>query len=129
MNASKVGRWMLVLPITALFIALSWGVSLADGKGIFASKNCGSCHQIQGPAAEKTFDDQLKKKGPELWYSGSKFKKEWLDEWLEKPATIRPLKYNSVTDKNHDKEFIFNCGFFNRYDSLYRKGDSICCKR
>jgi len=103
MNASKVGRWMLVLPITALFIALSWGVSLADGKGIFASKNCGSCHQIQGPAAEKTFDDQLKKKGPELWYSGSKFKKEWLEEWLEKPATIRPLKYNSVTDKNTDK--------------------------
>ena len=103
MNASKVGRWMLVLPITALFIALSWGVSLADGKGIFASKNCGSCHQIQGPAAEKTFDDQLKKKGPELWYSGSKFKKEWLEEWLEKPTTIRPLKYNSVTDKNTDK--------------------------
>jgi len=103
MNASKVGRWMLVLPVTALFIALSWGVSLADGKGIFASKNCGSCHQIQGPAAEKTFDDQLKKKGPELWYSGSKFKKEWLEEWLEKPATIRPLKYNSVTDKNTDK--------------------------
>ncbi len=103
MNASKDGRWMLVLPVTALFIALSWGVSLADGKGIFASKNCGSCHQIQGPAAEKTFDDQLKKKGPELWYSGSKFKKEWLEEWLEKPATIRPLKYNSVTDKNTDK--------------------------
>ncbi|HAG52072.1 MAG: hypothetical protein A2X87_02555 [Deltaproteobacteria bacterium GWC2_42_51] len=103
MNASNIGRWMLVLPVTALFIALSWGVSLADGKGIFASKNCGSCHQIQGPAAEKTFDDQLKKKGPELWYSGSKFKKEWLEEWLEKPTTIRPLKYNSVTDKNTDK--------------------------
>lgn len=103
MNASKVGRWMLVLPVTALFIALSWGVSLADGKGIFVSKNCGSCHQIQGPAAEKTFDDQLKKKGPELWYSGSKFKKEWLEEWLEKPTTIRLLKYNSVTDKNTDK--------------------------
>lgn len=103
MNASKVGRWMLVLPVTALFIALSWGVGLADGKGIFASKNCGSCHQIQGPAAEKTFDDQLKKKGPELWYSGSKFKKEWLEEWLEKPAAIRLLKYNSVTDKNTDK--------------------------
>ncbi|OGP22988.1 MAG: hypothetical protein A2067_01670, partial [Deltaproteobacteria bacterium GWB2_42_7] len=99
----NIGRWMLVLPVTALFIALSWGVSLADGKGIFASKNCGSCHQIQGPAAEKTFDDQLKKKGPELWYSGSKFKKEWLEEWLEKPTTIRPLKYNSVTDKNTDK--------------------------
>src|SRR3989344_7284895 len=103
MNVSKVGRWMLVLPVTALFIALSWGVSLADGKGIFASKNCGSCHQIEGPATEKTFEDQLKKKGPELWYSGSKFKKEWLVEWVEKPATIRLLKYNSLTEKHNEK--------------------------
>src|SRR3989344_1037423 len=103
MNASKVGRWMLVLPVTALFIALSWGVSLADGKGIFASKNCGSCHQIEGPATEKTFEDQLKKKGPELWYSGSKFKKEWLVEWLGKTTTTRPLKYNSITEKNAEK--------------------------
>ena len=75
----------------------------SGGQKIFDEKKCADCHQIQGPATEKTFDDQLKKKGPELWYSGSKFKKEWLVEWLEKPTAIRPLKYNSISEKNTEK--------------------------
>ncbi|MBI5874482.1 MAG: cytochrome c [Deltaproteobacteria bacterium] len=103
MNVSKAGRLTVLLGLTAFVVGVSWNLSYADGKGIFASKNCGSCHQTEGPATEKTFDDQLKKKGPELWYSGSKFKKEWLVEWLEKPTTIRLLKYNSVTEKNTEK--------------------------
>ncbi|MBI3755558.1 MAG: cytochrome c [Deltaproteobacteria bacterium] len=103
MNVSKAGRLTVLLGLTAFVVGVSWNLSYADGKGIFTSKNCGSCHQTEGPATEKTFDDQLKKKGPELWYSGSKFKKEWLVEWLEKPTTIRLLKYNSVTEKNTEK--------------------------
>jgi len=103
MGVRKVGYCMVLLVLTAFLVGVSWNISYADGKGVFASKNCGGCHQIQGPAAEKTFEDQLKKKGPELWYSGSKFKKEWLVEWLEKPTTIRPLKYNSITEKNTEK--------------------------
>lgn len=103
MKASKLVLLMGALGFAALIVGFSWKLSYADGKGIFASKNCGSCHQIQGPANEKTFEDQLKKTGPELWYAGSKFKKEWLAEWLEKPTTVRLLKYNSVTEKNKEK--------------------------
>lgn len=103
MDVSKVSRLMVALGLAAFIVGVSLKLSYADGKGIFASKNCGSCHQTEGPAVEKTFDDQLKKKGPELWYSGSKFKKEWLQEWLEKPTTIRLLKYNSVNEKNTEK--------------------------
>lgn len=73
----------------------------AKGKGVFESKKCGGdCHVTQGPAAEKTFADQLKKKGPELWYAGNKFKKEWLEKWLQNPEIIRPLEYNSIEKKN-----------------------------
>lgn len=103
MNVSRTGSLAVAVVLAAFLITFSEGVSLADGKGIFVSKNCGSCHQTEGPAAEKTFDDQLKKKGPELWYSGNKFKKGWLVEWLEKPTAIRPLKYNSITEKNTEK--------------------------
>ena len=103
MGVRKMSHCMVLLVLTAFMVGVSWNISYADGKGVFASKNCGGCHQIQGPANEKTFDDQLKKKGPELWYSGSKFKKEWLEGWLEKPTTIRPLKYNSITEKNTEK--------------------------
>src|SRR3989304_9542595 len=99
MGVRKVGYCMVLLVLTAFLVGVSWNISYADGKGVFASKNCGGCHQIQGPAAEKTFEDQLKKKGPELWYSGSKFKKEWLLEGLGKRLHIKTLKYKSITEK------------------------------
>ncbi|MBI5048376.1 MAG: cytochrome c [Deltaproteobacteria bacterium] len=108
MSVGKVGRLMVLVVMTAFVVSFSWNLSYADGKGIFASKNCGSCHQSEGPANEKTFEDQLKKKGPELWYAGSKFKKEWLVEWLEKPTTIRLLKYNSITEKNNEKHAVLS---------------------
>lgn len=71
-----------------------------EGKKAFEVKKCGECHQIQGPAKEKTIKDQLAKKGPELWYSGSKFKPDFLSSWLKDPKPIRPLEYYSLTKKN-----------------------------
>ena len=73
---------------------------VAAGKKVFAANKCGSCHYTKGPAREKTIADQLGKKGPELWYAGSKFRKKWLAKWLKKPLPIRPLAYNSVSEKN-----------------------------
>lgn len=75
----------------------------ADGKSIFTANKCLSCHYTQGPAREKTIADQLKKKGPELWYAGSKFQKAWLQKWLQKPKPIRMMAYNSLTKKNPGK--------------------------
>lgn len=90
-------------------IAVSLGVALlamtpvpghaADGDATF-KKSCASCHYTDGPAKEKTIADQLAKKGPELWYAGSKFQKAWLAAWLQDPKPIRPMKYNSLTAKN-----------------------------
>lgn len=71
-----------------------------DGKKVFAGKKCGDCHKTAGPASEKTFEDKLKKKGPDLWFAGSKFKKEWLVEWMQNPQPIRSLEYNSIEKKN-----------------------------
>ncbi|MBC8241792.1 MAG: cytochrome c [Alphaproteobacteria bacterium] len=75
-------------------------VAAAAGKDIFEAKGCGGCHYTTGPAREKTIEDQLAKKGPELWYAGSKFQKDWLDKWLVEPKPIRLLKYNSLTEDN-----------------------------
>lgn len=74
-------------------------VQAAGGDAIF-KKSCTGCHYSDGPAREKTIADQLAKKGPELWYAGSKFQKEWLAAWLQDPKPIRPLKYNSLSEKN-----------------------------
>lgn len=87
----------------AVLLALAGGAALADaaaGAKTFQAKKCQDCHYTDGPAREKTLADQLAKKGPELWYAGSKFQKEWLGKWLQDPRPIRALKYNSLTEKN-----------------------------
>ena len=72
----------------------------AAGEQLFTGNKCNDCHYTQGPATEKTIADQLAKKGPELWYAGSKFQKAWLTGWLQDPKPIRPLAYNSLTEEN-----------------------------
>lgn len=61
----------------------------ADGKGIVAAKKCGSCHQMAGPAV-KTIAEVLKRKAPDLFYAGSKFKEEWLVGYIQNPTPLRP---------------------------------------
>ena len=72
----------------------------AAGKDVFEAKGCAACHYTDGPAREKTIDDQLAKLGPELWYAGSKFQTEWLSAWLADPQPIRPLAFNNLTEVN-----------------------------
>lgn len=94
---------VFVFSILTAVIPLFSGTSVAgsgEGKQVFESKNCGSCHQTQGPAKEKTIEDQLAKKGPELWYAGSKLQKSFVEKWLKDPKPIRPMEYYSLTKKN-----------------------------
>lgn len=90
----------VTVSLGAALLVMTTAPSYAAGGDAIFKKSCSSCHYTDGPAKEKTISDQLAKKGPELWYAGSKFNKEWLAAWLQNPKPIRPLKYNSITDKN-----------------------------
>lgn len=90
----------VTVSIGAAMLVMATAPSYAAGGDAIFKKNCASCHYTDGPAKEKTIADQLAKKGPELWYAGSKFQKAWLGAWLQDPKPIRALKYNSLTDKN-----------------------------
>ena len=81
-------------------MASTASASPAAGKAAFEVKGCSGCHYTDGPAKEKSIADQLAKKGPELWYAGSKFQAAWLKGWLQDPKPIRHLAYNSLTKKN-----------------------------
>ena len=85
--------------LTGLLLAAVPGLASAD-QALFEAKGCGECHYTDGPAKEKTIDDQLAKKGPELWYAGSKFQKKWMAKWLTDPKPIRPMAFNSLTEEN-----------------------------
>jgi mono/diheme cytochrome c family protein len=93
----------MTIVLAAAFLAAADAAAWADpaaGQSVFAGKECTACHYTDGPAKEKTIDDQLAKKGPELWYAGSKFQKDWLQGWLQDPKPIRPMKFSSLTEKN-----------------------------
>ncbi|MDP2690141.1 MAG: cytochrome c [Deltaproteobacteria bacterium] len=92
--------FFLAFSVAACLFASPSYAGVAEGKKAFEAGKCASCHQAEGPAREKTIADQLAKKGPELWYAGSKLKREFLQAWLVDPRPIRPLKYNSLTERN-----------------------------
>lgn len=91
---------LLAVTMGAAMLVMTSAASYAAGGDAIFKKSCASCHYTDGPAKEKTIADQLAKKGPELWYAGSKFQKEWLAAWLQNPKSIRPMQYNSLTVKN-----------------------------
>ena len=96
-------KLLLTASLSTVFLIGAASSGLADpaaGKTVFEAKGCNECHYTQGPAREKTIDDQLAKKGPELWYAGSKFQKAWLAGWLADPRPIRPMKFNNITEEN-----------------------------
>lgn len=89
--------------VIGILLLLGSSITMADaaaGEDLFNRRACTDCHYTQGPAREKSIEDQLAKQGPELWYAGSKFQRPWLESWLQDPKPIRPLEYNSLTKKN-----------------------------
>ena len=90
----------VTVSLGAALLVMATAPSYAAGGDAIFKKSCASCHYTDGPAKEKTISDQLAKKGPELWYAGSKFKKDWLVAWLQNPKPIRGLKYNSLSETN-----------------------------
>jgi len=77
-----------------LLIALGMMLGMAQpvwaDSGMDILKNqCSSCHNLTGPAPQ-TLQALWARKGPDLFYAGNKYRKEWLVEWLQKPTQIRP---------------------------------------
>jgi len=71
--------------------AFAAGPALAadnPGAGILKTQ-CISCHAIAKPDS-MTLDRLWTRKGPDLYYAGSKFNKAWLVKWLQAPVRIRP---------------------------------------
>ncbi|MBT4162014.1 MAG: c-type cytochrome [Gammaproteobacteria bacterium] len=92
--------WQVGLSLAMALWCTSALPDVASGKAAFEGQGCTGCHYTEGPAREKTIEDQLAKAGPELWYAGSKFNRPWLEAWLTDPKPIRLLKYNSLDEKN-----------------------------
>lgn len=67
---------------------LTASTASAQGAGDLKAQ-CAACHALTKPA-NPTVERLSSRKGPDLWYAGDKFNREWLVEWLQKPAPVRP---------------------------------------
>ena len=79
-------KWLLIA--IAELLVLSGEAALADG----LDPSCATCHALTKPT-DTSFDRLLTRKGPDLWYAGSKFNADWLTSWLQDPKPIRPAGY------------------------------------
>ncbi|MDQ6955435.1 MAG: c-type cytochrome [Mariprofundaceae bacterium] len=59
-----------------------------DGFKAIEKNNCSSCHNLTGQVGLKTAS--LWRKGPALYYAGSKYNQRWVEKWLQNPTRIRP---------------------------------------
>ncbi|HEY5604827.1 MAG TPA: c-type cytochrome [Gammaproteobacteria bacterium] len=85
MNSRRHLHAYLLLGGFALGITQSTLASATD----ILKKDCAQCHNLTGPAAT-ALKALWERKGPDLFYAGNKYKRDWLESWLQKPARIRP---------------------------------------
>ncbi|MCF6338282.1 MAG: c-type cytochrome [Gammaproteobacteria bacterium] len=78
--------------LVALIVA---NAALADDGMLILQNRCASCHELSGPAAQSV-QELWQRKGPDLFYAGSKYNAEWLEKWLVKPRRIRPAGHHPI---------------------------------
>lgn len=66
---------LVVLPLTAWAQEVDIPVSAAD---------CASCHQLSPGEPASGYS------APPLFYAGNKYRRQWLQDWLQSPYRIRP---------------------------------------
>lgn len=79
-----------VFAAIALFATASPLLTADEGRRIFENQ-CASCHATEAPDANGDRLDRIwRRKGPDLYHAGDKFREEWLQAWLQAPSRIRP---------------------------------------
>jgi len=90
--------------IGALALAALAAGSGAAGAADLLSQQCIACHAVTKPD-KQTLDRLWERKGPDLYYAGSKFNQAWLVAWLQNPTTLRAggVMYAKAVKGSSDK--------------------------
>ncbi len=89
----------------ALLLAVP-AAAAVDGRALLEER-CASCHDLTGPAPT-TVEGVWSRKGPDLFYAGLKYRRDWLVRWLQRPTRIRPAgvyygNHLRVDAEGHDR--------------------------
>jgi len=92
--------------IVAAAVLAASGVGVVRADAFELASSCAACHALTKPT-DTSMERAFARKGPDLWYAGSKFKAEWLTAWLQDPKPIRPAGYpffaNLKEGTDHDE--------------------------
>lgn len=90
--------------VVALAAALVAGSASAKSGQEILQQQCVACHAVTKPT-DLSLDRLWERKGPDLYYAGVKFNRDWLAAWLQNPTTIRPggVMYAKVVKASADK--------------------------
>jgi cytochrome c oxidase cbb3-type subunit 3 len=84
-----------MLMMALLLVTRSWATDPAGtdrGHQVYAAR-CQSCHSLEESTAPNKWVLAYQQKGPLLAFAGNKFRPEFLRNWLQYPAAIRPEGY------------------------------------
>lgn len=99
MNIVLRGLCALMLMAAALLPEPSEAAEAADE----TLRSCEACHALKRPQSV-TLRDRIDRKGPDLFYAGDKYRRDWLAGWLENPKRLWPAglffaRHTKVTDE------------------------------
>lgn len=81
----------LTLATLSGLVAILLSAPVEAASNVLEELGCVDCHQLEPiPQSERTIERLVERKGPDLFYAGSKYRSEWLRGWLAEPKPIRP---------------------------------------
>lgn len=75
--------------ILAAALAVAATPAMAADGGAILKEQCAACHALEKPKTD-TVARVRERKGPDLYFAGAKFNRDWLVAWLQAPKRIRP---------------------------------------
>jgi len=84
---SREAHWLVGAGLSLMSMVLVQSAA-ADGAQLM-QQECSQCHAVSTPE-ELTAERIRTRVAPDLYYAGNKFRREWLEAWLQAPKRIRP---------------------------------------
>ena len=88
-------RLLFITMLCALWVTPVWAHS-EPGRGAFERHGCHQCHATSPPPPGWSVADRVAEKGPNLWYAGSKFQRDWLHSWLADPLPVSLIRHDRL---------------------------------
>lgn len=91
----RIGPLLLVAALWP-FAPAALAAAPEAGAARFEALGCGGCHAVTRPAPGMTLAQRVARRGPDLWFVGSKVRANWLAAWLPKPTPVAGIRYDRL---------------------------------